>query len=1206
MYIWNISDGRCMSYLTALLPGVPSSLVTLPGSGNLVACSGEHDNIEIIDIQKGGFSIIRSLKGHNNSIVSMSSGSLSNCAVLLSISKNNVLRYWTFHSRNNESNPDQLPDLKIDLDIGESTAVSKVFHSPDFKYVIVIHRKKTIILKYRSSEIFHTIDKCYQNGAFLSDNVVLLHDKCGAVDIYQLPECGDKPFIDVNNDLKIMEQKKRKRKRRERLDKIRPGSVKIEPHAPSSSGHEMPIPTPSPTVVDVPDQETSSFTSFFNQKLLGIFSRSPTVQKETTKPIPSKPSTAALPPTTTPPKAIDTTKASSSTSPPKPTIVLENPEGDVHLESSSSDSDSEEEELLSSPNNEQGIPLNTPPITPFFNSPTKKDENVFESTSASCVSLIFSFNFVSHKIKRKQNFYVSVKDDTLIVGYMDGHFDIYKFSLHPTIEFTKLNHCSLESGWPSNFNKNQDARITASKYQVDRDHLPQLYQGYENGNLGIYDGNTEVLLQQAHQGSITSIIAMKVNKKPVLISAGRDAKVNCWSLSSKTLIKSFHLHVGPIQSLFVPPNEIRKKLNNCFCSVGEDRSLILYSLRKMEPIYIFSGHSSPILHVFWRPDYVFVRCVDNSIYVWQLLTGILERRIVGKRAFDIIHHHGQETIIQNSSMKFSMVEDHQKDRGFLDTLSLDVSEKDPSIQLVILSVRRLIQYIRSNTDTIRSNIRKGENAEPNALNASLGFLLQYGNSNTLKLLRHTLRIKNKCYPKGFIGLKGAGNTYSLIVPKASRKSHPFKFSAVLTATHKISCIAVLNALSNIPELQLMCNEAKQYILFELPDEFEIYENPSFLYCAQFLRVPVSHVRQAARSVMDAVLHRMTEEEIEQLAEKLCKSLAQESSVKEQNFVIALGVLVCGQQRLFASDTSQIPMITVKGLMDIMSYENNHRCTALRLLGEAYSVWHHYIPDAAGFFQKMFELARPKLLAPADTPVEEAEDEAHRSLVLMANVDPKRYMDLISSYLNMPQQSSFDDLKACIRSLWAVIREFPACLCDHLIPISSLLVKVLDPHYINIRNTLFSHTKRILRVMVGSYPMVSFNQSKQRFAVGNKLGMIVVYDLQTASKYSLIDGHRELVTALSINLAGDYLASYSCKDSKVKIWNIEPSGMMNLKQVLGGKPRPTKTFEIPQSDWSMDIETILNEIRLMWESKSSVVLYTSSTPTKTSKFVLPVR
>ena len=75
----------------------------------------------------------------------------------------------------------------------------------------------------------------------------------------------------------------------------------------------------------------------------------------------------------------------------------------------------------------------------------------------------------------------------------------------------------------------------------------------------------------------------------------------------------------------------------------------------------------------------------------------------------------------------------------------------------------------------------------------------------------------------------------------------------------------------------------------------------------------------------------------------------------------------------------------------------------------------------------------------------------------------------------------------------------------------------------------------LHDLVRRYPMIHFNQETQRFAVGTTEAVVILYDLRTATKWRILEGHTGPVTALAFEHSGEKLASYCGLDTTVRSW-----------------------------------------------------------------------
>lgn len=84
---------------------------------------------------------------------------------------------------------------------------------------------------------------------------------------------------------------------------------------------------------------------------------------------------------------------------------------------------------------------------------------------------------------------------------------------------------------------------------------------------------------------------------------------------------------------------------NCVCSIAGDNSAALLSLKESKCILLASRQLYPILDVKWRPldDFMLLKCEDNSVYVWQISTGNLDRIVAGILSVDVLEACKEQT-----------------------------------------------------------------------------------------------------------------------------------------------------------------------------------------------------------------------------------------------------------------------------------------------------------------------------------------------------------------------------------------------------------------------------------------------------------------------------------------------------------------------------------------------------------------------------------
>lgn len=92
-----------------------------------------------------------------------------------------------------------------------------------------------------------------------------------------------------------------------------------------------------------------------------------------------------------------------------------------------------------------------------------------------------------------------------------------------------------------------------------------------------------------------------------------------------------------------------------------------------------------------------------------------------------------------------------------------------------------------------------------------------------------------------------------------------------------------------------------------------------------------------------------------------------------------------------------------------------------------------------------------------------------------------------------------------------------------------MLKCFDPNEPALRKNSHKIVSVILNMLVKMFPMVDFHHESQRLAVGTHEGPIAIYDMRTAMKWKILEGHQGNITCLAFDSKGNMLASYSAVD-----------------------------------------------------------------------------
>ncbi|XP_023395278.2 WD repeat-containing protein 72 isoform X1 [Loxodonta africana] len=196
------------------------------------------------------------------------------------------------------------------------------------------------------------------------------------------------------------------------------------------------------------------------------------------------------------------------------------------------------------------------------------------------------------------------------------------------------------------------AIVTSSEYIPS---LNQLICGCEDGRIFItqaLDAAKARLLEsgsllkdsvyhrvlKGHYQSVTSLLyphglSSKLDQSWML-SGDQDSCVILWDIFAEQILHKFCLEAGPVTSLFMSPENFRLRVDQIICCVCSDHSVALLQLEGKSCLLHARKHIFPVRMIKWHPaeNFLIVGCADDSVYIWEIETGTLERHETGERA----------------------------------------------------------------------------------------------------------------------------------------------------------------------------------------------------------------------------------------------------------------------------------------------------------------------------------------------------------------------------------------------------------------------------------------------------------------------------------------------------------------------------------------------------------------------------------------------
>ena len=254
----------------------------------------------------------------------------------------------------------------------------------------------------------------------------------------------------------------------------------------------------------------------------------------------------------------------------------------------------------------------------------------------------------------------------LIRGDKCGRLSLWKWKTDEDIVVSGLGECltnCLMDSWNNEMPgivhqvcKNCDIsyNVTAS---VQMEPLSYLACGVSSGDIII--GTIHHLMLSAlfrpdpsidthkilkgHIGNVT-VLLFPHSQQPstyapnIIYSGGADFSVKIWDWEKESLLQTFTIHSGPLCKLLLPSANASGRLRGSVISVCEDNTIAITKSNQNTALFVGCSHHTRVLDIRWRlsEGLLIVHCIDDTVYIWGLNTGHLDRVESGSVALSII------------------------------------------------------------------------------------------------------------------------------------------------------------------------------------------------------------------------------------------------------------------------------------------------------------------------------------------------------------------------------------------------------------------------------------------------------------------------------------------------------------------------------------------------------------------------------------------
>ncbi|KAG1739452.1 uncharacterized protein EDB91DRAFT_1135335 [Suillus paluster] len=667
-----------------------------------------------------------------------------------------------------------------------------------------------------------------------------------------------------------------------------------------------------------------------------------------------------------------------------------------------------------------------------------------------------------------------------------------------------------------------------------------------------------------------------------------DGGIAVWALASLKLQARFTPFIVPLTRVaqVLQSNESAGPLGGSLLCISGDGTIAVVSMEGFEMLYLIPGASSPIACVYAGGDdnnRAVLIYADGTARVWDIESGEFLRATTGEKARELVDAGGWNSISLDNSEVTS-----------ISISTLSGSSGPVSLCTLLLSLDRFLKYtsvnVKSSGHALPSSTTPS-NATLAQLRAVLSVLLTPGLSADIDEI-----CENRLGTSPSSSTVGFASALAATIYHHDHAIHAWTMSAKVSAERVLAIVSVLRTLSLAEELSHDCQTVFTFYSTSLAHVVGAsYQAPDVAYLATQWFDSSNDVRQAAKTLFDAGIVRLSDEESIALVDAWQHHLpCLQPSIEKESAKASLALFICGYMA-----AEKYSLLTTSSLVDISKSialylhdeTSAHRGLAIDLCARGFQIWQHYI-DAMAMLRALYTLAtnaRKEAI-----PAQNIGPQARFAVLQIASSNTPLFMTTLT--LDILNPKTLDQRKAVMQLVAFMIRKRPLILYPNLPRLMEAVVKSLDPNSTASRDAVLDSATEIIGHVVKTFPTVDFHMATQRLAVGTSEGAFIMYDLKTATQLYVLEGHKRRPAACTFSPDGRRLVTMSLEEGVVLVWKVGSSftsffnpGAPPRQGHGGSQPFKTLNFNVGD-EANMTIAGTLEWVRFEWPAERSVRLH----------------
>ncbi|KAI5896258.1 WD40 repeat-like protein [Schizophyllum commune H4-8] len=670
-------------------------------------------------------------------------------------------------------------------------------------------------------------------------------------------------------------------------------------------------------------------------------------------------------------------------------------------------------------------------------------------------------------------------------------------------------------------------------------------------------------------------------QEPLIVAGGDDGSIGLWSADTLTLRARWTIFLTPLAHVVQLPDVKGTPLRGCALCVAVDGTIAVVAVDSLEMVYMIPGSVAALRRICLQSNSLMLRYVDGRARVWDTATRELWRTVGQDKAQEMLQHGGwtefpltKPNCIPDLALKGTTHPYAPSDLGAVLHLDLQRYVAEAS------AITKAISTNRAQTRAILDTMDR--------LRVLLGALVTPGLNEGID----TICARRLGAPMSVVhtGMSSDGCT---TLYTGDNVRAPWCISSETSANRALAIVVVLRALAMFEEY---ADSATTVITFYATSLAACvgssYCTPSLPFFAHRWLEGTPEVRHAARVLFDASAVRMTDEEASTVVEHWQHQLPCLQSPPEQEATSsAMALFICGYlaaEKYAVMSTHVLTDISKSVALYLHDEHSTHRVLAIELCAYGFHVWQHYV-DAMEILRALFMLATSAKKDSIST--QNPGGQARAAILSIASAVTPLFMTTLS--LDVLSPSTAEHRRSVMQVVAFLIRKRPLVLQSSLPRLMEAVVKSLDPNATASRELVLDTATEIIRQVVKTYPTVDFHGGTQRLAVGTSEGAVIMYDLKTAIRLYVLEGHKRRISACSFSPDGRRLLTLSLEESVVLVWKVGSSFSSFFNP--GAPPRqghggsdPFKTFPFNVGEEAdMTVTETFDLVKFEWTGDRSV-------------------